>query len=171
MQHEKLDTVSSSHQTSESTPDASKPSDSSIGSSSESVGSNLSGATSGLNFEIQLSSDQLFDFDKYELKPEAIKELEQVYAQLPQKASDVIQVIGYTDSKGNAAYNTKLSFKRAEAVKNWFLERGAKSKFEVIGKGASDPIAPNTHEDGTDNPEGRAQNRRVVLQAAGTASL
>jgi outer membrane protein OmpA-like peptidoglycan-associated protein len=31
------------------------------------------------------------------------------------------------------------------------------------GFGAAHPVAPNTHPDGSDNPEGRQQNRRVEL--------
>lgn len=35
--------------------------------------------------------------------------------------------------------------------------------FAVAGYGETQPVAPNTHEDGSDDPEGRAANRRVVI--------
>ena len=38
--------------------------------------------------------------------------------------------------------------------------------FQSTGKGAADPVAPNTNPDGSDNPEGRARNRRVTITFA-----
>jgi len=62
-------------------------------------------------------------------------------------------------------YNLQFSGNRANAVKYWFVNYGgpAADSFVTKGLGKSRPIAPNTHPDGSDNPEGRRQNRRVSI--------
>ncbi|MDP7239531.1 MAG: OmpA family protein, partial [Candidatus Latescibacteria bacterium] len=74
-------------------------------------------------------------------------------------------IFGHTDSKGSDAYNQKLSEKRALSVKTWLLTNTNISKYllHTIGLGETQPVAPNEKEDGSDNPEGRAQNRRVEI--------
>jgi outer membrane protein OmpA-like peptidoglycan-associated protein len=118
---------------------------------------------------IQLSSDVLFDFDKSEIKPGAKSELGKLALIIKEKAKGPVAIHGHTDSKGTDDYNEALSLRRANAVKRWLVEQGgARVDYTVKGYGESRPVAPNTHPDGTDNPEGRAQNRRVeiVIQAA-----
>ena len=57
-----------------------------------------------------------------------------------------------------------LSVRRAEAVHAALADRlGSDFTFEVDGFGETQPVAPNTHDDGSDNPEGRALNRRVEI--------
>ena len=65
-----------------------------------------------------------------------------------------------------------LSEQRATSVKNW-LVKYAQIDAEVIntkGLGESDPIAPNSKADGSDDTDGRTKNRRVeiVIQAKET---
>ncbi|WP_109078276.1 OmpA family protein [Aggregatibacter kilianii] len=131
------------------------------GLSSESSG--LSGTESGFNIQINLSSDVLFDFNKSELKPEADGELQKAADIIRQKGKGVILISGHTDSKGSAAYNQRLSLARAQAVKDWFEAQGLQQNYQIEGLGATQPIAPNTHADGSDNPEGRVKNRRVEI--------
>ena len=51
---------------------------------------------------------------------------------------------------------------RAAAVQAWLQAHGvADGRLQAQGRGASEPVAPNQHPDGRDNPEGRAKNRRV----------
>ncbi|MDF2483808.1 MAG: hypothetical protein K0R79_4165 [Stenotrophomonas indicatrix] len=78
---------------------------------------------------------------------------------------DGCPVPGHTDSKGTDAYNQKLSERRATAVYNYLTKNGvdAGRLAGPIGYGESRPIAPNTNPDGSDNPEGRAKNRRTEL--------
>ena len=83
----------------------------------------------------------------------------------------VILITGHTDSKGSDAYNQRLSLARAQAVKNWFEAKGLQQNYQLEGLGATRPIAPNTHPDGSDNPEGRAQNRRVEIIVNKTTQL
>ncbi len=57
-----------------------------------------------------------------------------------------VKIIGHTDSDGGDALNLALSKKRAEAVKNALVSQygieGA--RLETDGKGASQPVSPNT---------------------------
>ncbi|MCQ9327075.1 OmpA family protein [Neisseria dentiae] len=141
------------------------------GSNLSATGSSLSAQQTGFNIEINLASDVLFDFDKADLKPEADAELQKAAEVIREKGKGLILITGHTDSKGSEAYNKKLSLARAEAVKQWFEKHGLHYDYQTDGKGAADPIAPNTNEDGSDNPEGRAKNRRVEIVINKTKQL
>ncbi len=116
-------------------------------------------------FRIELSGDILFDFDKWDIRPEAEETLKRVGDVVNTSGSSRVVISGHTDAKGSDQYNQTLSEKRAGAVKKWLIKNvGADSKIiETIGCGESKPVAPNTHPDGTDNPEGRRKNRRVEI--------
>lgn len=141
------------------------------GSSLTAQSSSLSGTETGFNIEINLSSDVLFDFDKAELKPEADGELQKAADIISQKGKGLILISGYTDSKGTDAYNKRLSLARAQAVKNWFEAQGLHQNYQTEGLGAANPVAPNANDDGSDNPEGRAKNRRVEIIVNKTKKL
>ena len=141
------------------------------GSSLTAQSSSLSGTETGFNIQINLSSDVLFDFDKAELKPEADGELQKAADIIRQKGKGLILITGYTDSKGTDAYNKRLSLARAQAVKNWFEAQGLHQNYQTEGLGAANPVAPNTNDDGSDNPEGRAKNRRVEIIVNKTKKL
>ena len=141
------------------------------GSSLTGQSSSLSGTETGFNIQINLSSDVLFDFDKAELKPEADSELQKAADIIRQKGKGLILISGYTDSKGSDAYNKRLSLARAQAVKNWFEAQGLHQNNQTEGLGAANPVAPNTNDDGSDNPEGRAKNRRVEIIVNKTKQL
>ena len=69
-----------------------------------------------------------------------------------------IEVAGHCDSQGADAYNLKLSDQRANAVRNYLIEKGvAADRLVAKGYGETRPIADNN------TPEGRAENRRVEL--------
>lgn len=76
-----------------------------------------------------------------------------------------IEIAGHTDSKGSAAANLTLSEERADAVLQYFLDRGQNEDgFEVVWFGEEQPTATN------DTAEGRARNRRIEFTALeGTA--
>ena len=141
------------------------------GSSLTAQSSSLSGTETGFNIQINLSSDVLFDFDKAELKPEADSELQKAADIIRQKGKGLILISGYTDSKGSDAYNKRLSLTRAQAVKNWFEAQGLHQNYQTEGLGAANPVAPNANDDGSDNPEGRAKNRRVEIIVNKTKQL
>jgi outer membrane protein OmpA-like peptidoglycan-associated protein len=119
----------------------------------------------GNEIRIDLNADVLFDFDKAELLPKAQETLTKAAALIKERAKGTVQINGYTDSKGDDAYNMKLSERRANSVRDWFRTKGglASFQFNTKGFGKTQPIAPNTKPDGSDDPEGRQKNRRVEI--------
>jgi len=114
---------------------------------------------------IDLSSDVLFDFDQSDIQPAAAATLDKVAVIIQTKSTGQILIEGHTDAKGSKAYNQKLSERRAAAVKSWLVDHHRLNSDRLVTKGWGEtrPVAPNTHEDGSDNPGGRARNRRVVI--------
>ena len=114
---------------------------------------------------IELAADVLFDFDKADLRPAAQTTLHQAAGIIQDKAKGAIRIEGHTDSKGNDAYNQKLSERRAASVKAWFIDKEGlgNKQFTTQGFGAKKPVAPNTKPDGSDDPDGRQKNRRVEI--------
>lgn len=80
----------------------------------------------------------------------------------------IVEIMAHTDSKGSDAYNLKLSQKRAESVVKYLVSKGIDPKrLRAAGYGESMPVAPNTNPDGSDNPDGRAKNRRTDFKIIG----
>ena len=106
-----------------------------------------------------------FDYDKATLRPDAVSILGEAAEILKRYPQLRVEVAGHTDSKGADAYNQKLSERRASAVYDYLTGNGVDASRLIgpVGYGESRPIAPNTNEDGSDNPEGRAKNRRTEL--------
>jgi OmpA-OmpF porin, OOP family len=106
--------------------------------------------------EIQLN----FKYDDNKvLSKKTIAELE-AYIKAHNYSSIVIS--GHTDSQGTESYNQKLSESRAESVMKILVKKGIDgAKIMTEGKGESVPLSPNN------TPEGRKQNRRVVVQVFG----
>jgi outer membrane protein OmpA-like peptidoglycan-associated protein len=114
---------------------------------------------------IDLAADVLFDFDKADLLPKAQQTLTQAAQIIRDRAKGEVRIDGYTDAKGSDPYNQKLSERRADAVKAWFIKDAKiqNVKFVTEGFGAKNPVAPNANPDGSDNPDGRQKNRRVEI--------
>jgi outer membrane protein OmpA-like peptidoglycan-associated protein len=120
---------------------------------------------SGRSLSMNLSGDVLFDYDKAALKPEAEVALKKVAVVLSQFPESKVTVEGYTDSKGTKSVNMQLSRDRAQAVKDWLVKNGGVAVASISTKGFGEqyPIAQNKNADSTDNPLGRALNRRVSI--------
>jgi outer membrane protein OmpA-like peptidoglycan-associated protein len=120
---------------------------------------------SGRSLSMNLSGDVLFDYDKAALKPEAEEALKKVAVVLSQFPESKVTIEGYTDSKGSKSFNMQLSNERAQSVKDWLVTNGniAATGISTKGFGEQYPIAANKNSDGTDNPIGRALNRRVSI--------
>ena len=99
------------------------------------------------------------------MRPDAVAILEQAVAILSGHPDMRVEVAGHTDSKGTEPYNQALSDRRARAVYDYLTSHGidAGRLSGPTGYGETRPIAPNSNEDGSDNPEGRARNRRTEL--------
>lgn len=114
---------------------------------------------------VALPGDVLFDFDKSDIRADAKPVLDQLITVLTNYASPEVDVSGHTDSKGSVAYNQTLSEQRAAAVSAYLASRGIDERnLTTVGKGESDPVAPNEKADGQDDPEGRQANRRVEFK-------
>lgn len=108
--------------------------------------------------QVTLSSDALFDFDSAELKAEGRRNLDELIAQIKTVPLDVAIAVGHTDARGSAAYNQRLSERRAESIKAYMVNQGIPSqRIRTEGRGETQPVASNA------TPEGRAKNRRVEV--------
>jgi outer membrane protein OmpA-like peptidoglycan-associated protein len=119
-------------------------------------------AESADEIQVTLAADVLFRFDKATLSGKARDRIDEVAARLRDDSPATVTVDGYTDAKGSDSYNQRLSQRRAQAVAVALRRRGA-PRLIVRGHGEGDPVARNTNTDGSDNPEGRARNRRVTI--------
>jgi outer membrane protein OmpA-like peptidoglycan-associated protein len=102
--------------------------------------------------------DVLFDTGRSDLKPGALRALEQLTAFLVENPERSAIIEGHTDSVGADAFNQRLSEQRAAAVQNALLERGiAQERLSAVGFGPTRPVV------GNDTAAGRQQNRRVEI--------
>ena len=100
----------------------------------------------------------LFDFDKSNLKPEAIRQLAVVLQALREQPSLQTHIVGHTDSVGSDAYNMGLSQRRANSVATYLAQQGVpRQSITTDFRGKREPIASNA------TAAGRAQNRRVEI--------
>ena len=100
-----------------------------------------------------------FGTDKADIRPQDHAGLGEVVVVLEKNPTLRVEIQGHTDNTGTEEYNQALSERRADAVKNYFVEKGiAKDRLSTKGFGLSQPVASN------DTVEGRFQNRRVQLK-------
>jgi OOP family OmpA-OmpF porin len=83
-----------------------------------------------------------FEFDKWQLRPELISQLEQVANKLKTAKCEAINIIGHTDRIGSKKYNQRLSERRAEAAKQYLVERQGISPdlITTAGRGKTSPV-------------------------------
>jgi len=113
--------------------------------------------------KVTLKGDTLFDFDKSVVKPEGRQVLDRLADEAKNMDLEVIIAIGHADWTGPAAYNQKLSERRAAAVKAYLVTKGiSPNRIYTEGKGETQPVADNK------TREGRAKNRRVDVEIVGT---
>lgn len=115
--------------------------------------------------KVELSGDILFDYAKSDVRTTAESILLKVADVINKYPDASVLIEGHTDSKGSNAYNLQLSRKRAESIKNWLVQEGGVDAERIMTKGwgESKPAAPNENPDGSDNPKGRQENRRVEI--------
>ena len=106
-----------------------------------------------------------FDFDKSTLRTISNVELKNLVLLLKSNPNLKVEIDGHTDSKGDLAYNQKLSEERAQAVVTRLTEGGIDpSRMKAVGYGKTKPAVSNTKANGKDDPDGRQQNRRVEMK-------
>ncbi len=115
---------------------------------------------------ISMQGAILFDFDKYDLKPQAEAVLEQIKSSIiDQHPNANLVVEGHTDDRGSVEYNLKLSQRRAESVADWLAKHGVDaSRLQSKGDGKANPKYPN------DTEENRSRNRRVEISVLTSTS-
>lgn len=114
-------------------------------------------------FNTLLSSQKIvFDMGKSTIKSEntaLLNSLVDISSLCPDAKIDIV---GYTDNKGNDAKNRLLSQDRAKAVVAKLFQLGIPlEQMKAIGRGESEPVADNA------SPEGRAENRRIEFRVKG----
>jgi OOP family OmpA-OmpF porin len=91
--------------------------------------------------KLTLSTDVLFDFGKAELKDSGKQRLDQLVSEIKGADVDEIVAVGHADRIASEDYNQKLSEARAQAVKDYLAQQGAKSNvITAQGKGESQPV-------------------------------
>jgi outer membrane protein OmpA-like peptidoglycan-associated protein len=106
--------------------------------------------------ETIMFEDVHFDFDRFNLRPDALKILDDAIAKLQSNPGLNVTIEGHTDSIGTVEYNLALGERRANAVREYLVSRGiAAGRVRTVSYGEERPIADN----GT--AAGRAMNRRA----------
>jgi outer membrane protein OmpA-like peptidoglycan-associated protein len=109
--------------------------------------------------------DLFFQFGSSKLTGSARKRVRDIADVLNREARGRRLIVeGHTDAIGAELYNQALSERRARSVFRLLADYGiAEALIVWKGYGSRFPIVPNEHEDGSDDPEGRAHNRRVEI--------
>lgn len=112
---------------------------------------------------VTVRNEVLFDFDSSGLRSssrDSLQEMAEVFNRYPNTR---IRVEGHTDSTGSAAYNKRLSERRAYSVESYLQRLGVRgSRIDSIGYGESQPRATNS------TSRGRQLNRRVEIHVRAT---
>lgn len=107
---------------------------------------------------VTMRNEILFDFDSAALRSSSRDELREMATVFNRYPDTTIVVQGHTDSTGSAAYNQRLSERRANSVTNYLENIGVRgSRVDAYGYGESRPKASNA------TSSGRQQNRRVEI--------
>ncbi|WP_224490110.1 OmpA family protein [Robertkochia flava] len=104
-----------------------------------------------------------FDFDKYDIRPDAAKELDKIVNLLLNEYPDmVMRIEAHTDSRGSFSYNDKLSLDRANATAEYLVSQGLQKERIIAAKGYGEKKLTNGCEDGVNCEEPQhQQNRRT----------
>ncbi len=96
--------------------------------------------------KVTLQADSLFGFDQDSLQADGKQALDKMLQELKDVNVDAVQVTGHTDRLGSAAYNAKLSTRRADAVRNYLVQVGGMpaNLVTATGVGSAQPeTSPN----------------------------
>jgi outer membrane protein OmpA-like peptidoglycan-associated protein len=118
----------------------------------------ISITNTGESLIVSLPQDITFATDSFTIRSSLQSDLGKVASHLLKYPKSMVQVIGHTDSEGDATYNLGLSQRRADAVADILQSDGVPfNRLQIIGRGEEQPVASNL------TAEGRAQNRRVEI--------
>ncbi len=104
-----------------------------------------------------------FNFNKASFKDESYAELNKLETMMAENTGLQIEISGHTDNIGSKTYNKNLSQRRANAVKDYLVQKGVDARrITAVGYGEEQPLASND-----DEKEGRELNRRVEFKVIG----
>ncbi|WIY27127.1 OmpA family protein [Parasedimentitalea psychrophila] len=107
---------------------------------------------------VSLPDDLTFASDSSAISASVRSDLQKIANSLLRYPDSSVQVIGHTDSDGDATYNQSLSVRRANAVADQVQAGGVPyNRVQTYGRGEDQPVASNL------TVEGKAQNRRVEI--------
>jgi len=107
---------------------------------------------------VTLPQDITFATDSFAVRADLRRDLQALAGNLQAYPDSSVQIVGHTDSDGDAAYNQQLSERRANAVADVLLDAGVPfGRIQTIGRGENQPVASNL------DAEGKARNRRVEI--------
>ena len=110
------------------------------------------------SWQLTMADRLLFATNESAIQPEQTERLGTLARRLIAVGIPSARVEGHTDSTGAPDYNQKLSEARAQAVAAPLIAGGMQfAAGQIIGRGETMPLSPN------DTPEGRQDNRRVVI--------
>lgn len=122
--------------------------------------------------KVTIAADALFDFNKATLRPEGKAKLDDVVSKAGQLNLEVVIAVGHADRIGGAAYNQKLSEKRAAAVKDYLVAKGIPAnRVYTEGKGSKQPVTKPDQCKGAKSAKVIAclqPDRRVDIELIGT---
>tara|TARA_R110002051_G_scaffold17010_2_gene50438 strand:+ start:7736 stop:8377 length:642 start_codon:yes stop_codon:yes gene_type:complete len=122
------------------------------------MGSNIGIVNNGNNLVVTLPQDILFATDSATVSGSSQNDIFTLANSINRYPNTTVNVIGHTDSTGEAAYNFDLSQRRAQAVASVMINAGVSpQRIRSIGRGEDAPIATNA------TAQGRQQNRRVDI--------
>jgi outer membrane protein OmpA-like peptidoglycan-associated protein len=102
--------------------------------------------------------DVHFDFDRFSLRPEATRVLDEAVAAMKETGTLRLQIEGHTCNIGTAEYNLALGDRRASAVRDYLISRGVpQNRLTTVSYGEERPRHDNARE------ETRRLNRRAAL--------
>ena len=109
--------------------------------------------------KVSFAADSLFDFDKSDVKSTGADAINKFARDLNGVSYDMIVVTGHSDRIGSNAYNQKLSERRANAVRNYLVDKSGipASKVSAQGVGETAPVTK------TEDCKGTAKTKELIL--------
>jgi len=121
-------------------------------------GSGVSIVNTGSQLIVTLPEAITFPVDSAQLRSSFVSSLRALARNLQEYPNTRVEVVGHTDSTGEARYNQQLSERRALSVRGVLANSGvSSSRLRAFGQGETNPVASNS------NAAGRQQNRRVEI--------
>ncbi|WP_149141355.1 OmpA family protein [Gemmobacter caeruleus] len=122
------------------------------------LGANANVVQTGNSINVTMGQDVLFATDSFSVRPDQQYNLQAIAQNLGRYPNSRVEIVGHTDSDGDAAYNQTLSERRAYAVRDVIASYGVQpGRLSAYGRGESQPVASNL------TAQGKQQNRRVEI--------